>query len=86
MLARQPWQERFLCTLRNATPICHDTGKQGKQWFIRDSSGFVLPLTKDEHWRLLALSGGHPVDFAGEWDGESLYPLGILVDTRYYLL
>jgi hypothetical protein len=86
MLARQPWQERFLCTLRNATPICHDTGKQGKQWFIRDNSGFVLPLTKDEHWRLLALSGGYPVDFAGEWDGESLYPLGILVDTRYYLL
>ena len=86
ILARQPWQERFLCTLKDAIPVCHDKGKQGKQWYIRDSSGSVLPLTNDDHWRLLALSGGHPVDFAGEWDGESLYPLGVQVDTRYYLL
>jgi SWIM zinc finger len=86
ILAQQPWQERFLCTLRDVTPTCHDKGKQGNHWYIRDSSGTVLPLTNDEHWRLLALSGGHPVDFAAEWDGESLHPLGILVDTRYYLL
>jgi hypothetical protein len=26
ILARQPWQERFLCTLRDAIPICHDKG------------------------------------------------------------
>jgi hypothetical protein len=86
ILALQPWQERYLCTLRNVIPVCHGKVKQGKQWYIRDSSGSVLPLTNDEHWRLLALSGGHPVDFAGEWDGESLYPLGIIVDTHYYLL
>jgi hypothetical protein len=83
ILAQQPWHERYLCTLREVTPVCHDNGKH---WYIRDGAGSVLPLTNDENWRLLALSGGHPVDFAGEWDGESLYPLGITVDTHYYLL
>ena len=44
------------------------------------------------HWlwseslRLLALSGGAPVDLAGEWDGERLLPLGAVVDGRYEVL
>jgi SWIM zinc finger len=83
ILARQPWQERFLCILRDVTPLCRE---QGKRWYVRDSSGAALPLTKGEHWRLLAISGGQAVDFAGEWDGEALYPLGMLVDSKYYLL
>jgi len=82
-LARQPWRERFLCTLRDVTPICHE---RGKQWYVRDRTGTVLPLVDDDHWRLLALSGGYPIDLAAEWDGEALFPLGMLVDTHYYLL
>lgn len=82
-LAEQPWRERFLCTLSDVTPICHD---RGKQWYVRDRTGAVLPLVDDEHWRLLALSGGYPIDLAAEWDGEALFPLGMLVDTHYYLL
>src|SRR5712692_463230 len=83
MLARQPWQERFLCTLKDATPICLD---KGKRWYIRDRTGAVLPLTSAGHWRLLSISGGHPLDFVGEWDGETLHPLGMLADGKYYLL
>jgi SWIM zinc finger len=82
-LARQPWQERFLCTLRDVTLICHD---KGNQWYVCDRTGAVLPLVNDEHWQLLALSGGFPIDLAAEWDGEALFPLGMLVDTHYYLL
>ncbi len=33
-------------------------------------SGAGLPLEGSDHWRLLALSGGNPVDLIGEWDGE----------------
>lgn len=79
-LARQPWRDRFLCTLRNVIPSCTDN-----QWYICDSSHQMLPLA-EEHWKLMALAGGNPVDFVGEWDGEALLPLGILADHKYYAL
>ncbi len=82
-LALQPWQERFLCVLQDATPICSD---KGQRWYVRDKTGAVLPLSKGDHWQLLALSGGMPVDFAGEWNGETLFPLGVLAEHTYYLL
>jgi hypothetical protein len=55
-------------------------------WTVRDSSGAVLPLARGDHWTLLALSGGAPLDLMGEWDGESLLPLGAIVDDSYYPL
>ncbi|MGH2485788.1 MAG: SWIM zinc finger family protein [Ktedonobacterales bacterium] len=82
-LARQPWQDRFLCALRRATPVCLD---DGNRWYLRDSQGVALPLIARNHWRLLALSGGYPVDVAGEWDGVALRPLGICSDGRYHPL
>ncbi|MEO6889837.1 MAG: SWIM zinc finger family protein [Ktedonobacteraceae bacterium] len=82
-LARQPWLERNLCVLQNVTPV-YDIQQQ--RWSIRDQSGAALPLAKGKYWRLLALSGGRPIDFAGEWDGEALFPLGVLADGAYHLL
>ncbi|GCE20602.1 SWIM zinc finger family protein [Dictyobacter kobayashii] len=84
-LARHPWQEQFLCVIQNTLPIYE---KESKRWYLRDRQGQALPLarTQDEHWKLLALSGGHAVDFAGEWNGETLLPLGVLVDHTYHLL
>jgi len=55
-------------------------------WSVVDSVGAALPLSKGEHWRLLALSGGAPVDLAAEWDGESLRPLGAMAEGAYHLL
>jgi len=80
-LARQPWLERFLCALQQVVPVCSND-----RWYIRDNSGTALPLTRGSHWKLLALSGGAAVDCAGEWDGETLLPLGVLVDGTYHLL
>ncbi len=82
-LAHQPWMERFLCVLRNVVPICSAVNES---WYIRDARGDALPLAKGEHWQLLALSGGHPIDLASEWDGESLLPLGIMTGGAYYML
>src|SRR5581483_979140 len=79
-LALQPWRDRFLCTLHNVIPAC-----TGDQWYICDSSHQMLPLA-EEHWKLMALAGGNPVDFVGEWDGEALLPLAILADHKYYAL
>jgi hypothetical protein len=86
-LGRQPWQERFLCTLRSAVPSYDPAANR---WLIRDEEGAALPLRDDDlwgdHWRLLAISGGAPVTLAGEWNGEELLPLGIVADRTYYQL
>ena len=82
-LARFPWRDRFLCTLCQVTPVYDVTSNR---WHICDQHGQALPLVKGEYWQLLALSGGAPIDFAGEWDGETLLPLGMLVNHTYHPL
>jgi SWIM zinc finger len=82
-LAHQPWQERFLAALSRVTPY-YDTGAD--VWRVRDAEGLTLPLIFGSHWLLLAISGGRPVDLAGEWDGRALRPLGALSDGRYHPL
>src|SRR5262245_3757252 len=81
-LAKQPWLERFLCVMNEVTP----TPRNGRPWQVRDRRGHALPLVRGEHWKLLALSGGHPVDLAAEWDGDALAPLGVMSEERYHLL
>ena len=80
--ARQPWLERFPCALNGIVPVYGEA----IGWLARDGAGAALPLARGEHWRLLALSGGAPVDLAAVWDGESLTPLGVLADGAYHLL
>jgi hypothetical protein len=82
-LARQPWRERFLCAVRDVVP--HYDG----QWSIRDSAGQSVPLSRGDYWKLLALSGGHPLQLIGEWDGEELLPFGVVLpadEQMYHLL
>ncbi len=75
----QPWLDRLACVLRNVTPVC----VSADSWWIRDQSGAGLPLAGSDHWRLLALSGGRRVDLIGEWDGETLLPLGMVAEGIY---
>jgi hypothetical protein len=73
--AANPWLERFPFALGNVIPI----RVSETQWIIRDEANHVLPLTPNfsKPWELLALSGGHPVQLFGEWDGENLLPLSV---------
>lgn len=82
-LASLPWREHFLCTLNNVIPL-YDVSNN--QWCIRDQDGQSLPLVRGDYWQLLALSGGSPVDFAAEWNGLALLPLGFLVDQQYHAM
>ncbi len=82
VLARQPWTDRFGYTLREVVPV----RDAARGWSVVDASGAALPLIKGEHWRLLALSGGAPVDLAAEWDGDALRPLGAMAEGAYHLL
>jgi hypothetical protein len=70
-LARQPWLDRFPCALRGVVPI-----SAGDGFHVRDREGRALPLVRGDHWKLVALSGGRPLDLAGEWDGGAFLPLG----------
>lgn len=84
LLALQPWQVgRRLAVLRDVVPLC---AANGAHWWARDQAGDALPLADGEHWKLLALSGGQPVDLAAEWDGERLHPLGARAGAIYHLL
>ncbi|MGO8951500.1 MAG: SWIM zinc finger family protein [Ktedonobacterales bacterium] len=83
LLARQPWQEHFLLVLRGALPVAPGTAET---WYIRDRTGAALPLRRAGPWLLLALSGGMPLDFVGEWDGETVLPLAVTVDGAYHAL
>jgi hypothetical protein len=83
VLARQPWQEFFPLVLREAVPFYRSSDRT---CYIRDRTGAALPLHTDSPWLLLALSGGDPLDFAGEWDGETVRPLGAAIGGRYHTL
>jgi hypothetical protein len=80
-LARLPWLDRYPALLQAVVPV-----PDGGSWRLRDSAGAQLPLARGDHWLLLALSGGHPVDVAGEWDGSAIRPLGVVVDGAYRVL
>lgn len=70
-LAALPWLDQFPCLLRQARLIVLPAAP----WHIQDAAGEALPLVKKDHWKLLAVTGGHPFDLAGEWDGYELSPL-----------
>ena len=56
------------------------------RWLVQDANGDALALVSGDHWMLLALSGGSPVDLAGEWDGRALRPFGVVTGGRYHVL
>ncbi len=69
-VARQPWLERFPCALAAATPT-----RCGEAWWLADARGAAEPLVGSDHWLLAALSGGTPLEIAGEWTPRGFRPL-----------
>jgi hypothetical protein len=84
-LARQPWIERFPAVLGGVVPaLVGDAAAE--QFQVIDGGGRAVPLAGGGHWKLFALSGGHPVDLFGEWNGRALLPLGALAEGAYHAL
>ncbi len=69
-LSADPWADVIPLAVRSVTVLPAD------QWLLRDTAGRALPVTAaaSVRWGLLALSGGRPVDVAGEWDGFAFTP------------
>lgn len=80
-LARFPWLERLLLPLEAVVPV-----RQGTGWAVRDKHDMLLPLAPQfsQPWLLLALSGGHPLALAGEWNGSYLLPLSAWAEGRFH--
>jgi hypothetical protein len=79
-LACQPWIEQFPLTLQAIIPLRYKDG-----WAVGDSVGHVLPITSrfEQGWQLLAVSGGHPINVFGEWNGKEFLPLSALADDKF---
>jgi hypothetical protein len=84
-LGRQPWIERFPAVLGGVVPaLAGDPAAERFQAI--DADGRFVPLAGSAHWKLFAVSGGHPIDLFGEWDGRVLLPLGALAEGSYHAL
>jgi hypothetical protein len=81
-LSRQPFRERTAAMLGQVVPLVDG----GRRWWLRDVTGAAVRLGPCDRWRLLALSGGHPLDVFGEWDGEEFRPLSARVEGRLHPL
>jgi hypothetical protein len=80
VLALNPWIESLPAPLQTVVPV-----RRGDKWFVRDSEGRLLSVIGGESygWKLMALSGGHPITVFGEWNGRALLPLSTWADGRY---
>lgn len=80
VLALNPWVEAIPAPLQAVIPV-----SRSEQWFARDSDGRLLSLKCEAiaAWKLLALSGGHPITIFGEWNGRSLLPVSAHADGRH---
>jgi hypothetical protein len=83
-LARQPWLDRFPCLLRDVVPAPAPAVEGKDRFRLLDREGKELPLVPADPWRLLALSGGRPLDLTGEWDGAAVTPLGAFVGGDFF--
>ncbi len=79
-IAQNPWLETFPMLLNDVVPIVQEESCE-----LADQGGYVLPLDSafNKSWSLMALSGGHPIQVFGEWNGFTLMPLSIGVEGRW---
>lgn len=78
-LARQPWSGALGGIARGVNVV-----PAAGSWLVRDAESCGLPLAGQNHWKILAVTGGQPCDLAGEWDGRQLRALGMFFDGRYW--
>ncbi len=74
VLAVDPWADVLPLSVRGVTLL--PPAGPGAAWLLRDSESGVMPVVSspEVRWSLLALSGGRPIDVAGEWDGFGFRP------------
>ncbi|WP_406232606.1 DUF5691 domain-containing protein [Nocardia sp. NBC_01009] len=70
-LGADPWLRSWPILLTDVVPVPTENG-----WYIAESGGAAVPVVPIEQpWRLLGVSGGHPVTLAAEWTADGLVPI-----------
>ena len=79
-LAANPWQLSFPCSIENVTPILEN----GILYLI-DQEQNRISVFNEEHskWKLLAASGGYPINVFGEWSGDCLLLFSLTINQNY---
>jgi hypothetical protein len=71
-LGAVPFTATVPVTLAGVVPV------PGDPWWLRDPAGAGVVVEGGGHWRLLAVSGGLPIDVLGEWNGRRFRPLAVI--------
>jgi hypothetical protein len=79
-LSKLPWTERYPITLSDVRVVT-----DGTTWYVQDEQ-HSLPIQTQDHWQMMALSGGHPMQVFGEYNGTYLIPLSMAVQNTIYML
>lgn len=82
-VSRNLWLEVFPAALENVVPVIRD-----ERIFLRDANAKLLPLkwSIENLLHLIAFSGGREIDFFGEWDGATLFPMRAFTNGRMIVL
>ena len=80
VIAHSPWMSRFPAFFTQVVPLVKDNKIR-----LIDQNNNLLEahLHNDFTYKLIALSGGHPIDVFGEWDGEKLQILSAVAEDRF---
>lgn len=81
--AANPWMVAFPALLEDVIPVV-----QGEELLLVDQHKKYLSASiRDEsHWKLLALSGGHPICVFGEWEKGCFFVMSALAENRLVVL
>jgi hypothetical protein len=79
LCARNPWLTEAVVCVDDMIPFQYQ-----ERWYAKSGTEEVLPLHPNfrNHWPLMAMSGGYPLQVLGEWDGRFFFPLVVVTD-RY---
>ena len=82
IIAVNPWINQIPVIFSEITPSM----VQGKFLALdEDSKSIPIVSSYDDQWKLLALSGGKPVQLCGVVENQQLYPLGVWALSEYHL-
>ncbi|WP_216896348.1 SWIM zinc finger family protein [Nocardia alni] len=74
-LGADPWLRTWPMLLVDVVPAVSESA-----WHVISPDGAALPVARldAQPWKLLGISGGHPVTLVGEWTADGLVPVSAL--------
>ena len=82
-LALHPWLPEFPCCIEQVIPV-----KEQEELILVDQEKKIIPVHVKEAnvWKVLAVSGGHPITVFGEWTGDVFVLLSMVGDGRFVVV